>query len=313
MIRYYTKTDEKTELTDKIIPGAWIYAVNPTRDEVDFLSNSLGIERGLITSALDDEERAHIDIDEDTGDTLIVVDAPVAETDENGSATYYTVPIGMIFTKNHLITVCLREDTVLQDFVRTSLKNTDPLFKTRLFLQMMMYMAQRYMQYLRRIDKTTDTIEKRLHKDTTTKELVQMLELQKSLVYFTTSLKNTEMMLSRIERGRVIKLYSEDDELLEDVIIEYKQAREMADIFSSVLSGTIDTFSTVISNNLNETMKKLTSITIIIAIPTMLAGFYGMNINMDGLPLSSNFWFIVALSAVITGLAAAILFKKKMF
>ncbi len=313
MIEYYTQNEKRLEKTEKLIPGVWINAIDPTAVEVEYLSNALGIDTAAITSALDEEERSHIDIDEDTGSVLIVIDAPIALKDEKNVVTYSTVPIGVIFTKENLITVCLRDDTVLRDFANGFVKNVNPMYKSRMFLQIMMHTAQRYMQYLRQIDKITDYIEKRLNKATTTNELLQMLDLQKSLVYFKTSLKNAEINLSRIERGRIIKLYPEDDELIEDVIIEYAQAREMADIYSSVLSGTIDTFSTVISNKLNETMKKLTSITIIIAIPTMIAGFYGMNINMEGLPLSENFWFIMALSALITGVAAIILYKKKMF
>ncbi len=312
MIEYYVQNGKRLEKNDTAASGAWIYAVSPTEKEIEYLCTEFSIERDFVTSALDEEERSHIDVDEDTGNTLIVIDAPIALKDDKNVVTYSTVPIGIIFTKSNLITVCLREDTVLNDFRTGIFRNANPTFKSRMFLQIMMYTAQRYMQYLRQIDKITDYIEKRLHKTTSTNELVQMLDLQKSLVYFTTSLKNAEMNLSRIERGRIIKLYEEDDELLEDVIIEYKQAREMADVYSSVLSGTIDTFSTVISNNLNETMKKLTSVTILIAIPTMIAGFYGMNINMEGLPLSQNFWWIMALSVVITGTAVAILIKKKM-
>ena len=141
---------------------------------------------------------------------------------------------------------------------------------------------------------------------------MQLLDLQKSLVYISTALKNIEMTLSKIERGRILKLYSDDAELFEDVVIEFRQAREMADTFASVLSGTIETFSSVISNNLNVTMKKLTSVTILLAIPTMISGFYGMNIGTLGIPLAGNFWLPVAVSAVITIGAAFVLIKKKM-
>ena len=181
-----------------------------------------------------------------------------------------------------------------------------------MILQILMQTSTRYLQYLKQIDKITDFIEKRLYKATTNNELVQLLDLQKSLVYISTSLKNIEMTLSKIERGRILKLYTEDEELLEDVIIEFRQAREMADTFASVLSGTIETFSSVISNNLNVTMKKLTSVTILLAIPTMISGFYGMNIGMEGIPLAGNFWLPLGISVLITTIAAIILIKKKM-
>lgn len=312
MVEYYIKNGNKIEKTDKIVSGAWIYAVDPSEGEIFSLSDALDIDPDFVRAALDEEERSRIEIDDDSNTVLILADAPIAEKDGKATVTYSTIPVGMIFAKENLVTVCLKDNTVLKDIAAGQVKNVNPSFRSRMCLQIMMQMASKYMQYLRKIDKITDNIEKQLHKATTTNELVQMLDLQKSLVYISTSLKNTEMTLSKIERGRVIKMYEEDRELLEDVIVEYKQAREMAEIFNSVLTSTIDTFSTVISNNLNETMKKLTSITILIAIPTMVAGFYGMNINMEGLPLSENFWVLLALSALITGIVAFILYKKKM-
>jgi magnesium transporter len=210
------------------------------------------------------------------------------------------------------ILVSLSDNTVLQDFKNGFIKNANPALRTRFYLQIMLQTAGRYLQYLKQIDKITDFIEKRLYKATTNNELVQLLDLQKSLVYISTALKNIEMTLSKIERGRILKLYSDDAELFEDVVIEFRQAREMADTFASVLAGTIETFSSVISNNLNETMKKLTSVTILLAIPTMISGFYGMNIGTAGIPLAWNFWLPVAVSAVITIGAAFVLIKKKM-
>lgn len=312
MVEYYIKNGNRIEKTDKIVSGAWVYAVDPSEGEIFSLSDALDIDPDFVRAALDEEERSRIEIDDDSSTVLILADAPIAEKDGKATVTYSTIPVGMIFAKENLVTVCLKDNTVLKDIAEGCVKNVNPSFRSRMCLQIMMQMASKYMQYLRKIDKITDNIEKQLHKATTTNELVQMLDLQKSLVYISTSLKNTEMTLSKIERGRVIKMYEEDRELLEDVIVEYKQAREMAEIFNSVLTSTIDTFSTVISNNLNETMKKLTSITILIAIPTMVAGFYGMNINMEGLPLSENFWVLLALSALITGIVAFILYKKKM-
>ncbi len=312
MVEYYLKDGNKLKKTDTLESGVWVNALDPSEGEIFLLASSLSIDADLIRAALDEEERSRIEVDDENGTVLLLADAPIAEKNDENTVTYSTIPVGMIFTGENLLTVCLKDNTVLKDFSLGTVKNVNPCFRSRMCLQILMQIASRYMQYLRQIDKITDGIEKKLHGATTTKELVQMLDLQKSLVYISTSLKNSEMMLSKIERGRVMKMYDEDRELLEDVIVEFKQAREMAEVFASVLTSTIDTFSTVISNNLNETMKKLTSITIIIAIPTMIAGFYGMNIDMKGLPLSSSFWALLGLSAVITAIVAFILYKKKM-
>lgn len=310
MVKYYAVSDGVFSVVDTLTPGCWIYAVDPTPAEILDIAELSGLESDVVKAALDEEERARIELDE--GTTFIVSDTPTATKNEKNVVTYLTLPVGMIFTKNYFITVCLSDNTVLHDFTCGFIKNADPSLKTRFYLQIMMQTAGRYLQYLRQIDKITDFIEKRLYKATTNKELVQLLDLQKSLVYISTALKNIELTLSKIERGRILKLYSEDAELFEDVVIEFRQAKEMADTFASVLSGTIETFSSVISNNLNVTMKKLTSVTILLAIPTMISGFYGMNIGSSIIPFASNFWLPVAISAVITAIATAILIKKKM-
>ncbi len=310
MITYYMSTENTLYKSDTLEQGCWIYAVAPTDAEIGEIAEKTGIESDVLKAALDEEERARIELDE--GVTLVVFDTPIASKDENNVVTYSTIPVGVISTKNYFITVCLTENTVLADFANGFIKNVNTTLRTRMILQILMQTSTRYLQYLKQIDKITDFIEKRLYKATTNNELVQLLDLQKSLVYISTSLKNIEMTLSKIERGRILKLYAEDEELLEDVIIEFRQAREMADTFASVLSGTIETFSSVISNNLNVTMKKLTSVTILLAIPTMISGFYGMNIGMDGIPLAENFWLPLGVSALITAVAAIILIKKKM-
>jgi len=172
--------------------------------------------------------------------------------------------------------------------------------------------ATRYLMYLKQIDRIASHLESKLHKSMKNQELIELLGLEKSLVYFSTSLKSNEVTLEKILRGRVIKMYDEDQDLLEDVLIEVKQAIEMANIYSSILSGTMDAFASIISNNLNIVMKVLTSITILMAIPTMVFSFYGMNIE-NGLFLDQFQWFPLAFSAVATGIVAAILVKKNMF
>jgi magnesium transporter len=185
-------------------------------------------------------------------------------------------------------------------------------YKTRFVLQILYKNATRYLQFLKHIDKTSTRIEQDLHKSMKNKELIQMLKLEKSLVYFSTALKSNEVVLEKLMKYEHIKNYSEDTELLEDVIIENKQAIEMANIYSNILTGTMDAFASVISNNLNIVMKFLTSVTIVMAIPTMISSFFGMNVD---LPLSGklSFWIIAAIAFAMCSVTGVILYRKKMF
>ena len=177
-------------------------------------------------------------------------------------------------------------------------------------LHFVLRVATRYLQYLKQIDKISGHVEKELRKSMKNKELIQLLEISKSLVYFSSSLKADEITMEKMMRGRFIKLYEEDQDLLDDVIIELKQAIEMASIYLNILSGTMDAFASVISNNLNIVMKVLASITLIMSIPTIISGLYGMNVG--NIPIQ-NFWFPVGLSVVMMLIAAFVLYKKKMF
>jgi magnesium transporter len=221
------------------------------------------------------------------------------------------LPIGVIFTNDYVITVCLKENSVLKDISEGYTRGADPTLKSRFFLRIMLAVAARYLKYLKQIDKITVYIENQLYKATKNKEIVQLMALSKSLVYFSTSLKSIENTLHKIERGRLVKMYEQDEELFDDVIIEIRQAREMSDTYSTILTGMIDAFASVISNNLNFAMKLLASITIIMAVPTIVSGFYGMNVQ--GIPLAGSFWYPVGISAVIVAITVFILAKKKMF
>ena len=188
-------------------------------------------------------------------------------------------------------------------------KNVQTNLKTQFLLIMLLRISVRFLQYLKQIDKASSYMEKQLHKSLRNQELIQLLSLEKSLVYFSTSLKANDTTMEKILRGRIIKLYEDDQDLLEDVLIETKQAIEMCNIYSSILSGTMDAFASIISNNLNIVMKILTTLTIVMSIPTMVFSFYGMNTN---LPLP-YFWFPLLIALVASGIAAFILIKKGMF
>ena len=198
------------------------------------------------------------------------MDIPSIE-ERNDKDWYVTIPMGIITTEEVIITVCLEETPVLGAFMDGRVRDFHTYMKTRFILQVLYKNASLFLQYLRIIDKKSGVIEEKLHKSTKNRELIELLELEKSLVYFTTSLRSNEVVLEKLMRNEKIKKYPEDTDLLEDVIIENKQAIEMANIYSGILSGTMDAFASVISNNLNIVMKFLATITIVMSIPTMVS------------------------------------------
>lgn len=212
-----------------------------------------------------------------------------------------------------LITICLMDTPVLSNFKEGRVRNFWTYKKTRFILQILFRNASLYLQYLRIIDKKSDEVEKQLHISTKNQELIELLELEKSLVYFSTSLRGNELVLERLLKIEKIKQYPEDEELLDDVIIENKQAIEMSDIYSNILSGTMDAYASVISNNLNIVMKVLAVITIVMSIPTMIASFWGMNVPVPFADSPFGFFGLVGVSLVLTVIGSIVLGKKKTF
>lgn len=309
MLKIYKTVDDMLIQTDKIEEGVWINLTNPSEDEINTVKNELNVDVNYLKAALDDEERARIE--SENGHTLIICDTPVIEQ-ENKICVYSTIPLAIIIAKHAIITVCLKSDTLLMDFVNNKVKNFLTQYKNRFVLQILYKNSVRFLQYLKIIDRTSNRIEEDLHKSMKNKELIQMLKLEKSLVFFSTSLKSNEVVLERLTRYEYIKNYPDDKDLLEDVIIENKQAIEMANIYSSILSGTMDAFASIISNNLNIVMKFLASMTIVMAIPTMISSFFGMNVDVPQLG-NWAFWIITAIAAGVSTAAAFVLYKKKMF
>ncbi|MBD5116809.1 MAG: magnesium transporter CorA family protein [Ruminococcaceae bacterium] len=324
MLKYY-KTEGNTIVESEALEaGCWVSAVAPTESEISLLETELGVDRDFIRSALDEEETSRIENEE--GQTLIVLDYPVAEkpepkangkkhsrgrSEDDDAITYSTTPMSIILTLSNVITVSLRENPIVEDFANNVVKNVKTQFKTRFIFSIMLRIAGRYLQYLKQIDKISNYVEKQLHKSMKNKELIQLLGLEKSLVYFSTSLKSTETVLEKVLRGRVIKLYEEDQDLLEDVLIEVKQAIEMSNIYTNILSSTMETCGSLISNNLNIVMKVLTIITIVMEVPNIVFSFYGMNV--EGLPYAGSIFFFFFFSAVLAVLAGIILSKSKFY
>ena len=308
MLSIHKTIDKKMTRLDAIQDGCWINLTYPTEDELNTVSEALNVDPGFLRAALDEEETSRIDTED--GQTLIIIDVPAVEKDD--AVVYSTIPLGIIVTEKHIITVCLKESSIVKDFQDGLVKNAETQKQTRFILYMLLQVAKRFLQYLKQIDKIYNYMERHLYKSQRNKELIQLLDLEKSLVYFNTSLKANEVTLEKILRGRIITLYEEDHDLLEDVLIEVRQAIEMANIYSSIISGMMDAFASVISNNLNVIMKVLTSITVLLTVPNIIFGFYGMNITA-GLPLDQFWWIPLILAVVIIGLVALILKRHDLF
>jgi magnesium transporter len=310
MIKFYMTVNDELVTRDTFEDGVWVNMTNPSEEEIVSVCTNLKIDPELIRPALDEEERSRIETE--NGQTLILVDIPIVENEGNKNV-YSTIPLGIIVTKTNIVTVCLKETAILSSFINTRVKSFFTYYKSRFILQILFKNATYYLHYLRSIEKISNKIENDLQKSMKNKELTQLLKLEKSLVYFSTSLKSNELVLEKMLKLEIIKKFEEDRDLLEDVIIENKQAIEMTNIYSSILSGMMDAFASIISNNVSIVMKSLTLITVALAIPTMVASFFGMNVPNLWQNSSLAFPIIVAGSIVLTVIMSIVLVKNKLF
>ena len=313
MVRMFRTSDGAIHEIQEPQDGCWVALTNPTATEIFEISEQFQIEVDDLRAPLDEEERSRIEVEDNY--TLILADVPAIE-ERNEKDWYVTIPLGIIVTQKMIFTVCLEDTQVLTRFMEGRVRNFFTYMKTRFILQILYRNASMYLRYLRIIDKKSEQIEEKLHLSTRNQELMELLELEKSLVYFTTSLRSNEAVLEKLIKVESIKKYPEDTELLEDVIIENTQAIEMANIYSGILSGMMDAFASVISNNLNIVMKVLAVITIVMSIPTIVFSAYGMNLSAAGMPFSRTPWgflIVIILSVVASIIAAIFLSRKKFF
>lgn len=292
--------------------GCWINLSDPNAEELARVEQETGVNADYIRAALDEEERSRIEWDEDTDQTLILVDIPRVEK-EGSSFVYTTLPLALIHMPECLITVCLAESSLVRSFLDGMIRSFYTYKKTRFIYQLLYHNASRYLHYLRQIDKASNRIHEEMQRSYRNKELLQLMALEKSLVYFSTSLKANEMVMEKLIKVNYIHKYPEDQDLLEDVIVENKQAMEMCSIYRDILSGMMDAYASIISNNLNIVMKFLAAITIVISLPTLVASIWGMNVPV---PWRDNPWGFAIVSgiAVVVALAAGIfMWRRKMF
>lgn len=294
---------------DEIEDGAWIHLAKPREEDMFFISGKFGIDILHLKAALDEEERSRIEVERDY--SLIIVDTPMLSYEED-SNRYITLPIGIILTEKNIITVCLEDLQLFKDFYTGVVREFFTEKKTRFILQLLFRNATFFLNYLRAIDRMSNKIEKEVRKSMKNKELIQLLELEKSLVYFSTSLRSNEAVHEKLLKLEAIKKYIADKELLEDVIVENRQAIEMANIYSNILSGVMGAFGSVISNNLNIKMKFLTGITIIMSIPTMISSFFGMNVQVPFGHVSNAFLIIGVISFLVSSAVAMYMIRRKM-
>lgn len=312
MLKYFLSNQEgMLEEISEITCGCWINMISPTEEEILTVSETLQIPLEFLRDPLDEEERSRIEKDEEN--VLIIVNIPLASKDEKGTLIFDTIPLGMIITKDCFVTICLKDNPIFHVFSQNKVKKFFTFKKTRFSFQVLYLIATSFLKYLKQISKMTDAIEKELHQSMKNKELFSLLNLEKSLVYFTTSLKSNNIVMQKMLKSNYLKMYDDDQELLEDVIIENQQAIEMAETHSSILSGMMDAFASVISNNVNIVMKFLTSITIIMALPTMVASFYGMNVPIPFQSDSISFYVAITISFVLSSITALIFWKKRFF
>ena len=311
MISVHLSKENLLSQVPEIVKGSWIHLTNPADSEVELVCRETGLPEDMLKTALDEEESAHTDYED--GNTMLVIDIPYIEEDDD-QFVYSTVPIGIVYNQDYFVTVCLKDTSLVYDFFNDRVKNVSTRNHPFLMLQILYRNATRFLQHLKQIDKTSHRVQAELHKSMKNKELILLLDLEKSLVYFSTSLRADEVVIEKVLRFKEVREVEELVDYAEDLIVENKQAIEMCNIYRDILSGTMDAFASIISNNVNIVMKLLTVITIVLSIPTLIFSLWGMNVDLpfgEGTPLYAyGFWIVIAITVISTATVAFILFKK---
>ncbi len=310
MLKILKTTEENiTKESEVIEKGCWVHLNDPDSDEIEMTSECTGLDKDFLKAALDKEESSRLEVE--GGQILVLLDIPIMEVVQT-TARYYTIPLGIVLNDDYIVTVALQENNIIDDFFEQKIKTFYTFKKSRFILQILSRIDKYYLSFLKQIDKASKNIETQLGKSLRNKELFDMMELEKSLVYFSTSLKSNQLTLEKMLKLKIMQKYPEDEDLLEDVIIENKQAIETANIYRDILSATMDAFASIISNNLNIVMKILTSITIILSVPTIIASFFGMNVPMPWGKFPFAFIGIIIISIFLCAIVLLILIRKKM-
>jgi magnesium transporter len=315
MIRYYAKVDRKLKELEEPQLGCWINISPPfSHEELEEIAQQFDVPLDFFTDSLDIDERSRYEREDDV--RLIVINTPILnEAEDENDAIYVTVPIGIILTIDHMITITAYGSPVLQLFLDGKVRNFDPSDESTFVLQIMEQTVYRYLTCLKKLNLKRNLIEKELYDSSRNKELKQLLSIEKSLVYFVNSLSANELLKMKMKRTDFLNIRDDEDksDLFEDIIIDNSQALEMSNIYTNILNGTMDAYGSIISNNLNITIRRLTLITIILMVPTLVASFYGMNVP---LPLEGKeyaIYIIITVSIVVSLLVTWYFQRKRMF
>ena len=312
MIHYFKNIDAQTIEIDKPENGIWVNLVPPLKDEeFEELSTSLEIPIEFLRDSLDIDERPRYEIEDNV--KFVVIKTPTENNSFNDSDAYYiTIPICIILTHNHIVTVNSFDNGAIKKFLNTFQKR-HPDKRNMMVLKVFEKIVQNFLEYLKEINQKRNQYEQSLYDSNSNVDLLKLMRIQKSLVYFVTALRSNEMLMMKLERTNFLQLTDEEREFLHDLIVDTSQALEMANIYTNILSSTMDAFASIISNNLNSVMKRLTSITIILSLPILVTSIYGMNVKIPGQDTAHAFYIPVVISLAVSILISGYFMKKRWF
>jgi magnesium transporter len=312
MIQYFKNIDNQTAEIDKPEDGVWVNVVPPFKEEefVD-LSDQLDIPIEFLRDSLDIDERPRFELADNV--KFLVIKTPTENNSFNDSDAYYiTIPICIILTHNHIVTVNSFDNGAIKKFLHTFQKR-HPDKRSMMVLKVFEKIVQNFLEYLKEINQKRNQYEQSLYDSNSNVDLLKLLRIQKSLVYFVTALRSNEMLMMKLERTNFLQLTDDEREFLQDLIVDTSQALEMANIYTNILSGTMDAFASIISNNLNTVMKRLTSITIILSLPILVTSIYGMNVDIPYQHSNHAFYIPVVISLIVSIIISGYFMKKKWF
>jgi magnesium transporter len=310
VITFIKSTANGLEKIDDLVPGSWINIVDPTTDEIEQMV-ATGIPQDFLTYPLDLDERSRTER-EDDGTTLIIIRIPYFQGPKV-DVPYITVPLGIILNENYILTVGRRSNQIIEEMANGRVRGLSTAKRYRFVLRILLNTANRFLHYLREINNRVDLLEDQLQASMKNKEVAELLKMQKSLVYFTTALRSNQLVLDRLQRGQMFHKYPDDEDLLEDVITENQQALEMVTTASTILSSMMDSFASIISNNLNVVMKFLASMTIVLSLPTIVTSYFGMNVDLPFQGNTNAYVIIIVLCVVLALLVVWVFMKRDWF
>ncbi|AFC22965.1 magnesium transporter CorA family protein [Saprospira grandis] len=315
MIRYYRLKDRKLQELPEMQAPCWVNISPPFNiASIEALAEELELDLDYLTDPLDIDERTRFEFSDEG--KLIILNTPVLNDHSTEERTLYiTVPMGLIWTPDYFITISSYENSVLQSFLGQKVKDFDPRDPSLFVLQILEQNVYAYLRCLKDINVRRNVVEQEVYESSKNRDLKKLLNLEKSLVYFVTELTTINQLMSKIQRTNFLGIRGDEEkeDLFEDILIDNRQALEMAHIYSNILGGTMEALASMISNNLNEVMKRLTVITIVLMVPTLVASFYGMNVSLPMMHHPHAFWALMGIAVLISIILVLFFRSKKLF